>query len=254
MKGFAGAALLTLAACITLLSPARAEESVRPPKPAAQYKSGGSFKGGSATGYTVIGGIRFGQQENGRALRMVLDLDEWDGTPSGQRRPATAHPVYSVELLPYPYRLVIRMQATMFDTHAKVMSAPALPFSLVAEDNGMVKEMQVFLSGPSEFKVIEVDDPAKLSVDVRPLSGQTAPTVFTVQLGDAKSPEEAFALIEQGQFPDGFRPHVLVLGSLVVVEGVYTDMREAVKMDAALRSMGYACVINERGGNELPQP
>ena len=109
MKGFASAALLALAACLALHSPASAEESVRPPRVPAQYKSGGSFK-----------------IENGRALRMVLDFDEWDGTSSGQRRPATAHPVYSVELLPYPYRLVIRMQATMFDSHARVMSSPVV--------------------------------------------------------------------------------------------------------------------------------
>ncbi|MDQ3024263.1 MAG: hypothetical protein M3R04_07785 [bacterium] len=250
-----GIICVAVAAAFTLLySSASAEETVRPPRPPAQYKSGGAFKGGSAKAYTVIDGIRFGTQEGGGAMRMVLDFDEWDGTPSGIRRPATAHPGYSVELLPYPYRLVIRMNQTMFDSHAKVMSSPALPFSVVAEDNGMVKEMQVFLSGPSEFKVIEVDDPAKLSIDVRSLGSATATTVFTVQLTDPHSPEEAFALVEQGSFPDGFKPRVLVLGSLVIVEGVYTDMREAVKMDASLRSMGYACVINERPGNELPQP
>jgi len=251
MKG-----IFAVAACIAaffLASTAFADEGA-PSKPPAAYKSSGSFAGGSAKLFTVISGIRFGKQEDGRAMRMVLDFDEWDGTADGARRPATAHPVYSVELLPYPYRLVIRMKDTMFDAHAKVMSSPALPFSVVAEDNGMVKEMQVFLEGPSEFKVIEVDDPAKLSIDVRLNKGANVPNIYTVQLTDPKTPAEAYALVEQGNFPDGFHPSVLVVGNLVVVEAVYTDTRDAVKMDAALRSMGYSSVINERPGNELPQP
>jgi hypothetical protein len=142
----------------------------------------------------------------------------------------------------------------MFDTHAKVQSSPALPFSVVAEDNGMVKEMQVFLAGPSEFKVIEVDDPAKLSIDVRLIKGASAPSIYTVQLTNTKTPAEAYALVERGSFPEGFHPEVLVVGNLVIVEAVFTDMRDAVKMDASLRSMGYSSVINERPGNELPQP
>jgi hypothetical protein len=249
MKGFIASAALLAASVALALTPA----ALAAPAPAA-YKSSGSFSGGVAKPFTVISGIRFGPQENGRAMRMVLDFDEWDGTPAGARRPATAHPVYSVELLPYPYRLVIRMQSTMFDTHAKVMSTPALPFSVVAEDNGTVKEMQVFLDGPSEFKVIEIDGPSKLSIDVRPQKDADSPTVYTVQLTDPKTPEEAFALVEQGSFPDGFSPSVLVLGNLVIVEAVFLDTREAVKMDASLRSMGYSSVINERPGNELPQP
>lgn len=253
MKGILSVAA-GLAAIFLLGYAAIAAEPGTPSKPPAAYKSVGSFRGGSAKPFTVISGIRFGKQEDGRAMRMVLDYDEWDGTPAGARRPATAHPVYSVELLPYPYRLVIRMRDTMFDTHAKVQSSPALPFSVVAEDNGMVKEMQVFLGGPSEFKVIEVDDPAKLSIDVRLIKGATSPTIYTVQLTDPKTPAEAYALVEQGNFPEGFKPNVLVVGNLVIVEAVFTDTRDAVKMDASLRSMGYSSVINERPGNELPQP
>ena len=253
MKGiFAVAA--GFVASLLFVSVSSAAEPGTPSKPSAAYKSVGSFHGGSAKPYTIISGVRFGKQEDGRAMRMVLDFDEWDGTPAGARRPAAAHPVYTVELLPYPYRLVIRMRDTMFDTHAKVMSSPALPFSVVAEDNGMVKEMQVFLAGPSEFKVIEVDDPAKLSIDVRLIRGASAPTIYTVQLTDPKTPAEAFALVEQGNFPEGFTPNVLVVGNLVIVEAVFTDTRDAVKMDASLRSMGYSSVINERPGNELPQP
>ena len=40
---------------------------------------------------------------------------------------------------------------------------------------------------------------------------------------------------------------------LVVVEQVILDPANASKLDAALRDMGYASVINERRGNELPQ-
>jgi len=251
MKGIV--CIAALLAAFTALSASARADAPAPPRPPAQYRQNGSFAGGSAKGYTVISGVRFGKQDDG-AMRMVLDLDSWDGSADGGRKPASAHPVYSVELLPYPYRLVVRMQSTLFDAHAKVMSTPALPFSVVAEDNGMVKEMQVFLTGPSEFKVIEVDDPAKLSIDVRPLKGAEVPDVYTVQLTGSHTPSEAFALVEQGKFPEGFTPKVLVLGKFVVIEDVFTDPAKAAEMDTALRSMGYSSVINERRGNELPQP
>jgi hypothetical protein len=46
---------------------------------------------------------------------------------------------------------------------------------------------------------------------------------------------------------------VLVLGQYVVVEQAFTEPAAAARMDAALRDLGYACVINERRGNELPE-
>jgi hypothetical protein len=242
-----GAALLSSSA--TLAQP----EAAAPPKPPAQYKRAGSFTGGLASGYTVISGIRFGKQDDGASTRMVLDLDSCNST-MGERRPAAQHPKYSIELVPYPYRLVVRLEQTFFDPQAPVMNKPALPFSIVANDGGPVKEIQIFLQGPAEFKVIEIDDPAKLSIDVRPLKDASVPTIYTVQVTDARTPEEAYALVEQGTFPEGFRPQVLVLGNLVVVEQAFMDARSAVQMDASLRSMGYSSVINERRGSELPQP
>jgi hypothetical protein len=40
---------------------------------------------------------------------------------------------------------------------------------------------------------------------------------------------------------------------LVVVEQPFTDLTQAARVDAALRDMGYASMINERRGDELPQ-
>jgi len=123
---------------------------------------------------------------------------------------------------------------------------------VVTREDGTIKEMQVFLAGPSEFKVIEIDGPAKLSIDVRPLS-LTVPPIYTVQVTGSYTASEAYALVERGEFPQGFEPQVLVLGDVVVVEQAFPDASSAAAMDAALRDMGYASVINERRGDELPQ-
>jgi hypothetical protein len=242
MKGLmyaAAAALLSL----LLVS---AGEVIKPP---AQFKGSGEFSGGAAGQPMVINGIRFGNNDG--VIRMVLDFENCDAQ-MGSRSSANRHPIYSITLREYPYHLAIRFNGVMFDPKAKVQSDPALPFSIVTQEDGTVKEIQVFLAGPVEFKVIEIDDPAKLSIDVKVRKGAPIPNVFTVQLTEPKTAEEAFALVEQGTFPEGFAPEALVLGSLIVVEQAFTDPAMAAQMDTQLRAMGYSTMINERKGNELP--
>ena len=186
----------------------------------------------------TLTGVRFGEADG--AKRMVLDFGE-----------AKLHPKYSVEVKQYPFRLVAHFSGLKLADSPQVQTKGALPFSIVSTPDGMVKELQIFLRGPSEYKVIEVDDPAKLAIDVRGASA-TVPTVYAVQLTSPTNAAEAFALTEGGKFPDGYKPDVLVVGQLVVVEQAFTDAAQAADMDAALRKLGYACVINERGGSELP--
>ncbi|MCB1221304.1 MAG: hypothetical protein H7A35_16545 [Planctomycetales bacterium] len=213
-------------------------------KPPAEFISSGTFNGGTSRGGMLLEGVRFGRQ--GNATRMVLDLAKSDGSA------ADKHPVYSVEYREFPYRLVIRLEGVSFSDKTKVQSSPALPFSVVTPPDGSIKELQVFLSGPSEFKVIEIDDPAKLSIDVRPLKSDI-PNIYSVQLTGPANAAEAYALIEQGSFPDGFLPDAVVMGNVVVVEQTFTSASEAARMDRMLQEMGYTCIINERRGNELPQ-
>ena len=242
MKGLAFAGLLALAAVWVLLSAA-------PEKPPAEYKDSGAFTGGTATAGMVVTGVRFGAYPDYK--RMVLDLEQVDG--AGARTPAAAHPVYKVEYFKYPYRLVVTLSGTRFDENAKVQRDAALPFSVITSLDGSIKQIQIFLPRPCNFKVIEIDDPAKICIDVQPRGESAVPSVYTVQLTGPKTAADAFALAEQGKFPAGFAPSVIVLGSTVVVEQVFNDAVEAAEMDAALREMGYATVINERRGNELPQ-
>lgn len=217
-------------------------------KPPAQFKSAGGFKGGVALDNAALTGIRFGKHSD--YTRMVLDLAQRD--ENGTLENATQHPLYTVSYAEFPYRLLINLQDVWFDPGAQVGSRPALPFSVITREDGTIKQMQVYLPSPSEFKVIEIDDPAKLSIDVRPLS-TPAPQVYTVQLIGKFTATEAFALVERGGFPASYQPAALVLGDLVVVEQAFTNANEAAQMDAALKEMGYASVINERRGDELPQ-
>ena len=219
-------------------------------KPAAQFISSGSFSGGTVTEGMVLSGIRFGKHRG--FTRMVLDLEPI-AAGQGERSPASAHPVYSVRYEPYPYRLSIHLEGVRFEAEGSVQSKPALPFSIVTSADRTIKELQVYLGGPVEFKLIEIDDPAKLSIDVRPHGGIAIPNIFAVQLMQPLSAAEAFALVERGSFPDGYSPSALVLGEVVVVEQAFTDPGLAASMDADLRAMGYASIINERRGDELPQ-
>lgn len=229
---------------------ARAEEGSAPEVPVVPrtFRDSGSFTGGTATENTVLSGIRFGAVDD--ATRMVLDFDQQ--SPGGLRQGAPAHPVYSVTYREFPYRLVVTLEGTTFDADAYVQSKPALPFSIVTPPDGRIKEMQIFLPWPAEFKVIEVDDPAKLAIDVRRNENAHVPSVYAVQLVAELSPEQAYALVEQDKFPEGYHPSVLVMGDVVVVEQAFTDSAEAAHIDESLRSMGYSSVINERQGNELP--
>lgn len=235
MKWSAVAALVIAAAM--LLIGAAAE------KPPAQFEYGKLFSGGVSDSGMVLSGIRFGKHSG--YTRMVLDFT----TDSGGD--ATKHPKYSIEYAEFPYRLVIKLEGVTFNSKAKVQANPALPFSVITPKSEMVKEMQVYLPGPSEIKVIEIDDPAKLSVDVRPVS-RDIPSIFTVQLLDPNNAQEAYAIVERGNFPPGYNPRVLVLGEVVVVEQVFPNPAEAAKADDALREMGYTSIINQRLGNELP--
>ena len=223
--------------------------SAAPEVKPAEYKAGGSFAGGSSTSGMALVGVRFGVYPD--FTRMVLDLENVDPEMK-LRSPATTHPFYRVEYCEFPYRLVISLAGVRLDPQADIQSEPALPFSVITKTDLAIKQMQVFLSGPSEFKVIEIDDPAKLSIDIRPRVA-AVPSVFTVQLTGPATAAEAFALVEQGRFPPGYAPDVLVLGKVVVVEQAFKDAAAAAEIDSALHEMGYATVINERRGSELPQ-
>jgi hypothetical protein len=240
------AALALLTAALAVQPGPAAAQAAPAERPPAEFRSEGAFSGGTLTDGLVLSGIRFGKHS--RFTRMVLDLDHDSGAG------ASAHPVYSVSYHEYPFRLVVRLEGVRFNEGMQVQSRPALPFSVVTEEDGAIREMQVYLPGPSEFKVIEIDGPAKLSIDVRKRGGVEIPVVYTVQLTDPRNAEEAFALLEGGVFPDDYAPAVLVLGDVVVVEQVFSDPSSAAKMEEALRELGYGTIINERRGDELPQP
>jgi hypothetical protein len=242
MRGYLTAGVMALA-MIALLSAAA------PEKPPAQYQTAGAFTGGTATENMLLTGIRFGEHED--FTRIVIDFESQGA--SGLRSAAQAHPKYRVEYREFPYRLVLSMEGTRFDPKAQVDTKPALPFSIVTKPDGALKEMQIFLPRPCQFKVIEIDDPAKLSIDVCPLTRAQIPTVYTVQLVGPANAGEAFALVEQGKFPPNCQPGVIVLGDVVVVEQAFMESSSAQAADAALREMGYVTLINERKGNELPQ-
>jgi hypothetical protein len=226
----------------------------KPPVTPAEFRSAGSFSGGVLTAGVRLDGIRFGSHDG--YTRMVLDFSAQRGAPAEAVLPdggLALHPRYEVAYAQYPYRLCLKFLGVGFDGSASVQSRPALPFSVVTGADSRIVELQIFLSGPSRFKVIEIDGPAKLAIDVQPDPAQSVPEVFCVQITDARTPEDAYGLLRTAGWPDGALPSAIVLGDKVVLEYAYTDRAGAVSMQARLRDLGYSSLINERRGDQLPQ-
>jgi hypothetical protein len=106
---------------------------------------------------------------------------------------------------------------------------------------------------PAVFKVIEIDDPAKLSLDIKLATGESIPNVFAVQLQGIDGVERAFELVEGSELPLEYKPDVLVLGNAVFVEAIYFTLKEAAEVAGKLEKAGFSTLVSERRGNELPR-
>jgi len=234
-------ALITAAA---LLGAAAAQEA----KPPAQYKKAGSFSGGNELPGCVLSSIRFGKHPDFH--RIVLDFSVGQ---AGKVVDAPRHPPYRVEYREFPYRLKIVLEGVKYSETARVDTAHALPLSIVTKADNEIQLAEVFLQGPALFKVIEIDDPAKLAIDVKYLPYEPIPTVYAVQLQGVKDVQMAFTLLTSGEFPAGFRPDVIVIGNAVFVENCYLALEEAAAAVASLGEAGYPALVIERRGDELPR-
>jgi len=241
-RGMAVGALLVLSAALAATD---APAQVRPP---AQYKQDGFFAGGHELPGAMLTGIRFGKHSD--FLRVVFDLGvERDGKVAD----APSHPPYRIEYLRYPYRFRVTFEGVMYSSGARVETADALPLSIVTTADDTIKVIELFINRPSSFKVIEVDGPAKLSLDVRARADEEIPRVFAVQLQGVDDVESAFTLVEGSSLPEEYKPDVLVLGNTVFVEAVYFTLEEAAEVAGKLEKAGFTTLVSEREGNELPR-
>ncbi len=247
------AAAAALAVCIILALLALAY--VAPPaahaqaqKAPAQFKASGAFSGGAKLAGCVLDGIRFGKHPD--YTRIVLDFSVESG---GKRTGAPSHPAYKVEYKKFPYRFKITFDGVKYAENAKVQSKDAVPFSIVTRADNTIQMIEMFIQGPALFKVIEIDDPAKLSLDFRFLPNEPVPVVWAVQLQEVKDVQSAFKLLEAGGFPEGFEPDVIAIGSSIFVEAVYLTMDEAAQAVAKLDDMGIPAIVAERKGSDLPR-
>ncbi|OGK09258.1 MAG: hypothetical protein A2Y63_00580 [Candidatus Riflebacteria bacterium RBG_13_59_9] len=234
--------VLLLLALVSTVVPAQ------PQKAPAQYKRSGSFFGGRELPGCALTGLRFGKHPD--FLRIVLDLsiaqdDKLIGAPR--------HPPYRVEYRQFPYRLCVSFEGVKYNEDAQVETKDAVPLSIVTKANNDIQLIEMFLQGPALFKVIEVDDPAKLAIDVKYLPGEPIPTIYAIQLQDVKDVQAAFALLAAGDFPENFEPNVIVVGNAVFVEDTYLTLEEASVIVARLEKAGYSAMITERKGDELPR-
>ncbi len=235
--------------CILAVSAvATTHSSAEPQKAPAQYKSSGHFSGGSELPGCVLTGIRFGKHSG--FLRIVLDFSVVTG---GTRTGAPKHPPYRVEYRTFPYRFCITFEGVEYAEDARVDTLYAVPLSIVTNAENDIQLMEMFITGPALFKVIEVDDPAKLALDVKYLPSETIPIVYAVQLQDVGDVQTAFALVAREDLPEGFDPDVIVIGNAVFVEDTYLTLEEAVAVVSRLDDAGYPAMVTERLGNELPR-
>ena len=239
-----GVSLAVSLGCILAVSALTVNAAAQPQKAPAQYKSSGHFSGGSELPGCVLTGIRFGKHTG--FLRIVLDFSVGS---SG----APKHPPYRVEYRTFPYRFCITFEGVAYAEDAHVDTLNAVPLSIVTNAENDIQLMEMFITGPALFKVIEVDDPAKLALDVKYLPNEAIPIVYAVQLQDVGDVQTAFALIAREDLPDGFDPDVIVIGNAVFVEDTYLTLDEAVAIVSRLDDAGYPAMVTERLGNELPR-
>jgi hypothetical protein len=237
-------AALILGCIIAVSVAATADAAARPKKAPAQYKSSGHFAGGDELAGCVLSGIRFGKHSG--FLRIVLDF-------SVGSRGAPKHPPYRIEYRTFPYRFRVTFEGVKYAEDAHVDTLHAVPLSIVTNAENDIQLMELFITGPALFKVIEVDDPAKLALDVKYLPSETVPLVYAVQLQDIADVQTAFSLIEQEDLPPGFSPDIIVIGNAVFVEDAYLTLEEAAAVVARLDDAGYPAMVTERLGNELPR-
>lgn len=217
------------------------------PRP-AQYKEKGFFAGGHELAGALLTGIRFGEHRD--FLRVVLDLGvERNGKSVGAPR----HPPYRIEYLRYPYRFRLTFEGVKYASDARVETAHALPLTVVTTADDTIKVIELFINKPAFFKVIEIDDPAKLSLDIKERTEEEIPRVYAVQLQGVDDVESAFNLIEDSAFPEDYQPDVLVLGNTVFVEAVYFTIDKAAEVAGKLEKAGFSTLVSERQGNELPR-
>ena len=240
-----GVSLAVSLGCILAVSALVAvNAAAQPQKAPAQYKSSGHFSGGSELPGCVLTGIRFGKHSG--FLRIVLDFSVGStGAPK--------HPSYRIEYRTFPYRFRITFEGVKYAEDARVDTLNAVPLSIVTNAENDIQLMEMFITGPALFKVIEVDDPAKLALDVKFLPDETVPIVYAVQLQDVGDVQTAFALVNSEDLPDGFGPDVIVIGNAVFVEDTYLTLEEAVAIVSRLDDAGYPAMVTERLGNELPR-
>jgi len=214
----------------------------------AKYKQEGFFAGGRELPGAMLTGIRFGKHRD--FLRIVFDLGvERDGKVVG----APFHPPYKIEYLRYPYRFRVTFKGAKYAPNAKVETAQALPLTVVTTADDTIKVIELFVNRPAVFKVIEIDNPAKLALDVKERVDEEIPRVYAVQLQGVDDVESAFGLVEDSAFPPDYRPDILVLGNTVFVEAVYFTLEEAARVAGKLEKAGFTTLVSERQGNELPR-
>jgi hypothetical protein len=216
----------------------------------AQFKDAGFFAGGKADSGVVISGIRFGREASYR--RIVIDYGVPDASNPNKLVPTSVHPKYKVEYRSCPFRFTVTFEGVKYSDNATVQKKYALPFGLVTDAKGMVRQLEFFVTKPAMFKVIECDDPARLAIDVMYREDAEIPTVQVVQVIGIDSVAAAFNLIETGAFPESFQPQVIAIGEQFFVEGIYDTLEAAAKVSGELENMGYSTIISERKGNAFP--
>jgi hypothetical protein len=226
------------------------KENAPVPVEPAQYKDAGFFEGGKVENGLVLTGIRFGKHPDFR--RVVIEFGIPDRDNPGKTIPPAVHPKYKVEYRSCPYRFTITFAGvgSLDDTY--VQKKDALPFSLVSNKDGNVKQLEIFITKPAMFKVIEVDDPARLAIDIKYKTDVEVPIVNVVQVIGIDSVERAFELIETNRFPESFKPQIVVIGDKFFVEGIYDTFDQAITVSSELEKLNFSTIISERKGSAFP--
>lgn len=211
---------------------------------------GQAVAGGRPGVVATIEQIRFGRHPNFH--RTVLDLVA--GKAGETHSYLGLHPRYSIEYRDFPSRLNIYFEDVYVEPTTKVMSKHQLPFELISDRTGKVVKLTLFLPGPSEFRVIEVDDPAKLAIDIRPVSNPSPKKrVYAIQVYGFASLDDALRVLSSGQL-DRRMFDLFVVEGTPLIEAALTDYQLASRLALEIEDElpGVKVVVSERKADSLP--
>ncbi len=219
------------------------------------YIDSGTVTGGVASNVMDLNKIRFARHLGFE--RLVIDVQKlWE------RVPAAKPCVFTVDYEPYPWRLVVALDAVRFEISAhlpdfKNSDYISGMYSLPAYDWGNAN-WAIALKQPVKYEIFELHQPGRIVIDLKGGESRAAkfPPVYSLRTKSADFNYKYLTGMEEKL--NDFQPKkVRILKSqnnkYLVEEGYYQTKQEALKRQTYFASKGIVLFIEKRRADQIPE-